>query len=989
MHRDVGLRRVGFAVAALLVALFNLRGCIAEGAAHAPRPASREFTAAGFGWPTAFAQTAPIPSPTPLPTPSSTAAVSATQASINPACRDRPLPGRDLFLRGPFNSWNADERFRFTWICNRFELVARLDGDQQFKVGDEAWSRDADFGGPIGPPMTMRRPDFSAGKPVPVVPVGQAFAHRFSGNHRLTLSYAMSIENPATPPTLSISTCDLPPLGDRVIFLRGTMNNWASLDDYAFQFSCDAYYLNVKLTGRHDFKIGDAAWSDAATFGTPGGAAVTPQTDRAESLDAGRGVGNLGFGFSGEQTLRLAFPGGRPMLTIGAKSFADPSAKAVTDPVALSLTHDSRQISDRSPFGAVTAGTSVQFAVGSLPGVERIDLVIEKRRLEGNQDVLEYTEIARLPMSRSTDASKPGRERWQASHRFADVAIHGYHFEARIGGKAYVLQNNRDAIHWTREKGSNGLAAVDDQPASARSIRRLRITVYAADFKVPSWARDVVYYYIFPDRYRNGNPANDPKPGRDTYQDKPVEKHANWLDKPYRPNSGDGSDAVYNNDFFGGDLAGIIDKLDDIRDLGANTIYMTPIFRASSNHKYDTADFRHIDPAFGTDADFERLTREAKQRGIRVIVDTSLNHVGADSIYFDRFGKYESKGAFEGGRIQPDSPYASWFSFDPTQANPDRQFKGWVGINDLPELDKSSASFRNFAYRDRDSVMNRWLDRGAAGWRMDVAPWVPDDFWREWRTAIKTHKPDALTVSEAWFDSSKFFLGDMFDSTMNYIFRNAVLDYAGGGKAVDLVKQLEFLREAYPPPAFYALMNLTSSHDVARSLHVLGDLGDKTPPEKVAEAKRRLLLTVFLQMTHPGAPTVYYGDEVGVTGGEDPYNRATYPWADLGGNPDMALRAEFKRLIAMRHQHAVLRHGESMAPMYVDENVVVFGRRLGSTWAISAVNNALDSRSVTVPLPAGSPQAWRDAMSGDEVRSAGGPMVLKLESLAGRVLISR
>ena len=255
------------------------------------------------------------------------------------------------------------------------------------------------------------------------------------------------------------------------------------------------------------------------------------------------------------------------------------------------------------------------------------------------------------------------------------------------------------------------------------------------------------------------------------------------------------------------------------------------------------------------------------------------------------------------------SPYASWFTFDTSKAKPDQQFKGWAGIADLPEIDKSSPSFRAFAYGDKDSVMLRWLDRGADGWRMDVAPWVPDDFWREWRAAIKAHRPDAITVSEAWFDCSKYLLGDMFDSTMNYIFRNTVQEYALGGDARKLYNNLELLREAYPPQALYALMNLLSSHDQARALHHFGYRDETSDAATVTLAKNRLRLAVFFQMIYPGAPTIYYGDEVGVTGGEDPFNRATYPWADLGGNPDTALLADFKRFIKMRTDHAVLRRG--------------------------------------------------------------------------------
>ncbi|MCB1602935.1 MAG: hypothetical protein KDI66_23170, partial [Xanthomonadales bacterium] len=185
-----------------------------------------------------------------------------------------------------------------------------------------------------------------------------------------------------------------------------------------------------------------------------------------------------------------------------------------------------------------------------------------------------------------------------------------------------------------------------------------------------------------------------------------------------------GSDARHNNDFFGGDLQGLIDKLDHVQALGANVLYLTPVFQAASNHKYDTADYHRIDPAFGTNADFTRLTREAARRRIRVVVDTSLNHTGADSRYFDRYGNFGGQGAYSGSVIRADSPYASWYRFDPTQVDPDKRFTGWVGVTDLPELDKASPAWRDFAYRAPDSVTKRWLDAdaGAAGWRMDVAP---------------------------------------------------------------------------------------------------------------------------------------------------------------------------------------------------------------------------------------------------------------------------
>lgn len=919
-------------------------------------------------------------------------AAKSTHASINQSlCIANPLGQRAFYLRGSFNTWNADEALRFTYLCDHFELVTQLTGPQQFKLGDDEWSKDADFGLLADNPAAAA--EMPSRSPMRLAAKGAGIHYVFNGTHRLVFNMSQAKSAPA----LAIEHCPAPPLGETTLFLRGTMNNWTALDDFVFQYSCDAYYLNIKLNAEQEFKIADAAWAEATTFGAINGSStmISQSALTVGKASDAHGVANLHFKFHGEHTLHLAFGNNVPVLTIGPKSFADPTATPVTDPVALSVRHDSRSFEHKAPFGAISAGTKVVFGLTALPGVKNVTLVIEKRRLEGNQDVLEYSEVARVPL-RTLDTPQPlsvptsaKHTTWRAGYRFNEAAVYGYYFEVVIGGKTYIYQNNQKSIFWTREKGANGIGQIEEKPDSVKRIRRYRHTVYAADFIVPSWAKDVVYYSIFPERFRNGNTRNDPKPGVDTYQDKGVEFHKNWLDKPYKPNTGDGSDMVYNNDFFGGDIAGIIDKLDYIADLGANTLYITPMFKASSNHKYDTADYRNIDPMFGTNADFTRLTTEAARRGMRVIPDTSLNHVGSDSIYFDRYQKYQSQGAFEGSKINAQSPYANWFSFDATQRDADKQFKGWVNVLDLPELNKASPEFRKFAYGDRDSVMALWLDRGAAGWRMDVAPWVPDDFWREWRTAIKRHRPDALTIAETWFDSSKYFLGDTFDSTMNYIFRNTVLDYAAGGKAHATYHNLEFIREVYPPQALYALMNLLSSHDVARTLHVLGNRDDRDEPSIIREAKQRFRLAVFFQMIFPGAPAIYYGDEVGVTGGEDPYNRATYPWADLGGKPDTALLADFKMLIKMRKDHAVLRQGSIDAPLIVDDHIILLTRKLGHTWAIIAMNNATTPKTVTFKMPADMTAThFVDALTGASIDAAKGSITLDVPALFGRVLLS-
>jgi len=863
-------------------------------------------------------------------------------------CKPSPLGERTLYLRGTLNNWAAEPAQRFRYVCDRYELVTELKGEQRFKIADEDWSADADFGGAL-PTLQLK---------------GQELRQTFPGGaHKLELRM-----NDGRAPSLTVAACGRAPLGDTKLFLRGSMNSWAALDEYLLQHRCGAYELDIELSGAHDFKIADSAWTPATTFSAAGGS-------------------NHSLRFDGRQTVRLELAAGRPLVSLLAGP-PGAAAAAISDPLALSLRYDSRQLSHKSPFGALPSGTEVDFALDALPGVQALELVIERRRLEGNQELLEYRELARLAMRKSAEGA---RERWRARYRFADAAVYGYYFVVTIAGRRYVYQNNRDSVYWTREKGTMGLGEVAELPEQTRLIRRYRQTVYAGDFKVPDWARDTVYYYIFPERFRNGDKRNDPKPGRDRYQNHGIEVHARWNEKPYKPAGpgevGDGSDSVFNNDFFGGDLQGIIDKLDYIQSLGANAIYMTPVFRAASNHKYDTADYKQIDPAFGTNADFQRLTQEAAKRGIRVIPDTSLNHVGSDSPYFNRYGNYPPGGAFDKGRLNPSSRYASWFKLDPSKANPEDQYQGWVGVKDLPEIDKSSADFRAFAYQDADSVMKLWLDRGAAGWRMDVAPWVPDDFWREWRAAIKAHKPDALTIAETWFDASKFFLGDSFDSTMNYIFRNTVLDYAAGGAADKLYANLELLREAYPQQALYALMNLLSTHDQPRALHHFGHHDDANT-KTLAEAKQRLRLALLFQMSYPGAPTIYYGDEVGLGGGDDPDNRRPYPWTDEGGQPDTALLADFKRLTQMRQSHPVLRHGSLQAPLHLDAHVIVLARQSGRSWALTATNNAATAHRVRLAMPEALRQAeWHDALDGRVLRPVDGHLELEIPPLFGRVLL--
>jgi glycosidase len=894
-------------------------------------------------------------------------------------CVENPFGDRPLYLRGGFSSWNALPEYELVYSCNRFEAVVDLDGTSSFKIADADWSADADFGGG----------ELTPGEPTTLRLQGPNLTFAFAGTQRVVLDVSASV----TQPALTITSCPAPPLGDALLALSGTMNDGEPGPGDYFVRSCDAYFLNVDLEGTHEFVLTDPAGGGATTFGAPDAEHAQAQQDVPFPLVAqgdAATVEPVRFDFAGRHTLRLdvAEDGSAPTLTITEETFVNPGAEVpVTDPVARQVRFDSRSEADRAPYGAQPAGTTVDFALTAPAGVDSATLVAETRLLEGNQEVLEYLDPVRVPLTREPGADV---DRWTASHTFDAVSVYGYYFEVVVGGETYVYQNNDATIYWTLERGSGGVGEIAFAPEDRADVQRYRHTSYSPDFTVPDWASDAVYYYVFPERFRNGDPGNDPDPAEDTYLDAPVEVHENWLERPFVPGDADGSttdDDQYNNDFFGGDLPGIIEKLDYLDELGVNTLYINPIFEAASNHKYDTADYLHVDDGFGTDEDVSRLTAEAEARGMRVVLDTSLNHTGSDSAYFDRYSNFPEDGAFEGGTINPDSPYADFYTFHPEETEPDRQYDGWTGVTTLPELTESE-SWKDFAFRGPDSVMGTWQARGIDGWRMDVAPWVSDPFWREWRTEVKANDPEALTIAETWFDSSKYFLGDTFDTTMNYIFRNAVLDYADGRNAAQAYENIELMREAYPPQAFYALMNLLSTHDAARALHQFGYTDDTVPPEQEAEAKQRLRLAVLFQMTFPGAPSVYYGDEVGVTGGEDPFNRATYPWEDEGGTPDTAVLAEFQELIALRNEHDVLRNGSIGAPLHTDEHVVVLLREQDGVQAVTAYNNDTTAHEVTVDLPAGSAGQFTDALTGAVAAPVDGRLTLTVPALDGNVLIS-
>ena len=432
-----------------------------------------------------------------------------------------------------------------------------------------------------------------------------------------------------------------------------------------------------------------------------------------------------------------------------------------------------------------------------------------------------------------------------------------------------------------------------------------QITVYDPAYETPAWMGDGVMMQIMPDRFFRG--GDFPCRGK---------LHADWYEQPELSLSANGDNAA--NDFFGGDLLGIRQKLPYIASLGVTALYLNPVFLSPSNHKYDTSDYLQIDPAFGTEADLSALCAEGEKFGIRVILDGVFSHTGADSVYFNREHTFPGPGACD----SKDSPYYSWYTF---LHWPDK-YRCWWGFDTLPSVDKTSRAFREFIIRGEDSVCAHWLRAGTSGWRLDVADELPMDFIAEFRARLKKENPQAALIGEVWDDPSRkvaygalrsYCLGDTLDGVMNYPLRAAILGYLLGQiSPADCARQILSLYENVPPAFARANMNLLGSHDKPRALSVLADAGNMEPdrkyrhpvqltPEQYALGRKRLIAAWNLVCALPGMPTIYYGDEAGLTGMADPYCRRTYPW----GREDETLIAAY-RAAALRRKNRVLTRGD-------------------------------------------------------------------------------
>ena len=508
-----------------------------------------------------------------------------------------------------------------------------------------------------------------------------------------------------------------------------------------------------------------------------------------------------------------------------------------------------------------------------------------------------------------------------------------------------------------------------------RTLGEYQLTVYDGCEQVPAWFGEGTCYQIFPDRFRR---SRIPDPGG-MVGGRSV--HAAWQEEPeYRP---DARGEVRNRDFFGGDLKGVLEQLPYLQSLGVETLYFNPIFEAAENHRYGTADYEHVDPMLGCDADFSALCRAAHARGMRVILDGVFNHTGFVSRYFNGDGFYPQPGAAQSRQ----SPYYPWFHF---QHWPDR-FDSWWGIYTLPAVNEGEDSYRDYIIRGEHSIVRRWLQAGADGWRLDVADELPDDFIRELHQAVRAADPNAVVIGEVWEDGStkiaygvrrRHILGGHCDGLMNYPFRNGLISFLLGADAACFRDAMETLRENYPPFAFASAMNFLGTHDTPRILTLLGvgsDCRENTKAWRAdfrmdagqrALALARLRLGALVLFAFPGAPTIYYGDEAGMEGFEDPFNRRTFPW----GAEDKALTAWYAALGQARKSLLPLRRGD-LRWLRAEGRVLAFSR----TWEGETVIAAVNAGDAPEQLPLDG--AFRDRMSGERFTDT-----VPLPPLTGRLL---
>lgn len=576
----------------------------------------------------------------------------------------------------------------------------------------------------------------------------------------------------------------------------------------------------------------------------------------------------------------------------------------------------------RSPTGAVQAGTRVHFKITVPRSMACSAAYLLIQDADGRTVCCDMFWCG---------MNGDDHEWWECHFAPQHAGLCFYHFELRTSRGHSVLK--KDIGGEARSGGSEDW----------------QLTVYAADFKTPDWLAGGVLYQIFPDRFcSSGEKKQDVPYGRTM--------HGDWYEQPeWRPNA---AGEITNSDFFGGDLKGIEQKLGYLESLGVTCIYLNPIFESHSNHRYDTANYEKIDPLLGTEADFRALCTAAKARGIRILLDGVFSHTGSDSIYFNREGRYGDGGAYRSQQ----SPYYPWYSF---RRWPD-DYECWWNFITLPNVREGNPAYD--AYINGESgIIRRWLEAGAAGWRLDVADELPDCFIDSLNRAVKGFDENALVLGEVWEDASnktaygvrrRYLMGGQLDSVMNYPFRDAILGFLCGEHASLMMDRIETIVENYPPQVLDILMNHIGTHDTERALTVLGgepagergrawQSAQRMTPDQRETALERLRLASLLQFMLPGVPCIYYGDEAGMEGYRDPFNRACYPW----GREEEDLLAWYRYIALLRREHSdILKHGK-LRSVYAHGDILSFERYIETEYGEKALFIAVNRSGDNAVIP--------------------------------------
>ena len=498
----------------------------------------------------------------------------------------------------------------------------------------------------------------------------------------------------------------------------------------------------------------------------------------------------------------------------------------------------------------------------------------------------------------------------------------------------YLLKNGHGEFFVVRENKDFSDKIIDKEPSGDE---RFQLLIYERRKKYPEFFRGGIAYQIFTDRFfRGGNEdvKSDAVMDKDWYHGIPPYFHPGEKD-------------FKNNTFFGGDLSGVEKKLSYIASLGVTAIYLNPIFLSSSNHKYDTADYTKVDPMFGGDEAFRSLVKAAKKHKISIILDGVFNHTGEDSVYFNKYGKYDSVGAYQ----SKDSPYAAWYRFDEFP----EEYESWWGFKNLPRVKSDDPSYRKFIL-GKDGIVRRYLREGICGWRLDVADELSDKFLEELSSAAQAEREDALIIGEVWEDASNkvsygkrraYFQGKELDSVMNYPLREAIIAYVRHGDMWKFIRTVNSLYYNYPREMTHQLLNVLGTHDTVRTITMLAGAGSeglscdmlatkRMTAEEYKTGVKRLKLAYFILATMPGVPCIYYGDEIGMEGEKDPFNRMPYPW----GQENHELLRYFRKVGRMRRRESAFFADADFELMYVDRSILVFERKKGAEMTVSVVNRS-------------------------------------------------